>query len=109
VVLGDLFEVSVDAVRSYEVQASRDDAPACIPAQTVAVKHPASNSQQLVILTRVRVFESIGLGDYESGLTYPTVAPNQDLAAEPGSVSFVYRLGSKPGLVPIVARDQPAA
>ena len=99
VVLGDLFEVSVDAVCSYEVQTFRDDAQVCIPAQTLTAKLPASDSQQLVFLTRVRVFESIGLGDYESGLTYPTVAPNQDLAAEPGSISFVYRLGRKPGLV----------
>jgi hypothetical protein len=107
VVLGDLFEVSVDAVRSYEVQAFRDDDRVYIPAQTVTMKPPASDAQQLVILTSIRVFESIGLGDYASGLTYPTVLPNRGLAAEPESISFVYRLGREPGLVPILTRHQP--
>jgi hypothetical protein len=99
VVLGPLFEVSVDAVRSYEVQAFRDDAGVCIPARTVTAKPPASDTQQLVILTNIRVFDSIVLGDYECGLTYPTVLPDRDLAAKPESISFVYRLGRKPGLV----------
>ncbi len=107
VTLGSLFEVSVDAVRSYEVQAFPDDARVCIPARTVAAKRPTSDTQQPVMLTRIQVFESITLGDYDSGLTYPTVMPNQELVEEPGSVSFVYRLGRQPGLVSILARDQP--
>ena len=106
VALGALFEVSVDAVRSYEVQAFDDDVR-CIPARTVAARRPTSDTQQPVILTRIQVFDSITLGDYESGLTYPTVLPNQDLVAEPGFVSFVYRLGRDPGLVSTLARDQP--
>lgn len=105
VVLGPLFEVSVDAVRSYEVQAFRDEDQVCIPARTVTAKHPTSGAQQPVILTSIQIFDSIALGDYESGLTYPTVLLNQDLVAEPGSVSFVYRLGPEPGLVPVLARD----
>jgi hypothetical protein len=107
VVLGPLFEVSVDAVRSYEVQAFRDEDLVCIPAQTVTAKRPTSEKQHPVILTSIQVFDSIALGDYECGLTYPTVLRNQDLATEPGSVSFVYQLGRKPGLVPVLARDQP--
>jgi hypothetical protein len=98
VVLGVLFEVSVDAIRSYERRPFDDDSLECISARTVTAKPRATGSQQLAVFTNIQVFDSIVLGDYDSGLTYPAMLPERDPAAAPGSISFVYRLGRKPGL-----------
>ncbi len=49
-----------------------------------------------MILTTVTVYDSIVLGDYESGLTYPTVL--LDPIPTAGSMQFAYRLGQEPAL-----------
>ncbi len=75
------------------------DGAIALPAGTLQNRPPSYEGQQLVILTNITVFDSIVLGDYESGLTYPTPMPIPDPTAAPESLSFAYRLGTTPGLV----------
>ena len=96
VILGALFELSAESVGAF---ASLPDGVVSLPAGTVKTRPADYQSQQVVIFTTITVFESIVLGDYESGLTYPTPMPVRDPEAAPESISFAYQLGPTPGLV----------
>lgn len=86
---------------SRRVRFSRDQSlgTVCLPARTAPVRPPAWDRQEFVICTTITVFDSIVLGDYESGLTYPTPMSVRDPAADPRGIRFVYRVGPEPGQV----------
>ena len=71
---------------------------ACHPGWHLTAQPRSSEMQNLVILTTSAVYDSIVLGDYESGVTYPTVLPDPIPTTARGSTKFVYQLGPEPGL-----------
>lgn len=64
----------------------------------VVVKIP-DNNLDVILVTRIKVFESFELDVYDSGLTYPTIL--FDLKARFGEtkVEFSYKLGEKPQFI----------
>jgi hypothetical protein len=100
VILGVPFELSAESAREFRRVSFRDafSGRACLPARTVQARSPASDRHHLTIFTTITVLGPIVLGDYESGLTYPTLMPDRDPGADSGGIPFVYQLGPKPGL-----------
>jgi hypothetical protein len=98
IILGRLLELTAASARDLRVMpgsGTPDGVPRLVPVR-IAVPSGAEPGLELALFTRVDVFGAIGLGDYESGLTYPAAAH-----VEPGvlrnGVEFSYRLGSRPG------------
>jgi hypothetical protein len=100
VVLGVPFELTIETALAFGQESCRDTSSEirCLPAHRVQNRPPLHGGQELALFTTITVFDSIVLGDYESGLTYPTRLPLRKSTADPNHLPFVYRLGPKPGL-----------
>jgi hypothetical protein len=100
VILGVPFELSAESARVFGRLSFRDasSGTVCLPARTVQTRPPSSDTQHLAVLTTITVLDPIVIGDYESGLTYPTFLPERDPTADSRGIPFVYRLGQEPGL-----------
>ncbi len=65
---------------------------------TVVIETPTEvKDLSIMLLTRVRVFDSILLDEYESGITYPVVLRDLDKVEAGARIEFKYSLGSEPG------------
>jgi hypothetical protein len=76
----------------------------CLPAVPLSVPQTTDNRLRIMLRTTVRVFGSIRLEEYESGITNPQMA--FDLSGE--RVTFQYRLGREPGFRWVGSVAEPA-
>ena len=66
------------------------------PAVTLGVPRSANERLGLMLLTTVNVFESVVLGEYASGITYPVILHDFSWLGRKDQIEFVYTFGSEP-------------
>jgi hypothetical protein len=97
--LGRVLELTAESCRELSVSGGKDDPDVAAPFPKVVITVPKDTDTELDLMlsTSITVFDSIVLGDYESGLTCPAIL--HDLGKLPGGarVEFQYRMGNKPG------------
>jgi hypothetical protein len=97
--LGRVLELTAESCRDLSAPGGKDDVDVAAPFPKVVITVPKGTDTELDLMlsTSITVFDSIVLGDYESGLTCPAIL--HDLGKLPGGarVEFQYRLGNKPG------------
>lgn len=88
--LGRIFELTAG-----DLQPLSDEV--CLPAVVLEIPGEANKSLGLMLLTTVKVFESVVLDEYESGITYPVFLHDFSGPKAGARIEFVYFLGPEPG------------
>jgi len=78
------------------IELTTKSAPA-LPAVVLDIPGNADESLGLMLLTTIKVFESVVLEEYESGITSPFIVHDFSWAGRKDQIEFVYSLGSEPG------------
>lgn len=94
--LGRIFELSAATIRERLAGGVAPETPSVRPV-IVEVPKDAREGLDAMLTTAVTVFDSILLGDYDSGITYPAIL--HDLGAlNPGArIEFCYAINNAPG------------
>lgn len=90
---GSLLILNATTAKQIAAGLIRKNGVLCLPAVPLSVPERTDDRLRIMLRTTVRVFGSIGLEEYESGITNPQIA--FDLSGE--RVTFQYMLGREPG------------
>jgi hypothetical protein len=96
--LGCVFEIGVDNARHLATMRSKDSpsTDARLPAVVLDVPQEADKDLHLMLRTKITVFESAVLREYDSGLTHPTILHELGRSGTGSRIEFQYILGSNP-------------
>jgi hypothetical protein len=100
IALKQLLDVTMESAPTLVSALTTHDSSGVSSLSPVFVHIPelASKSRyQVMILTRITVFESLVIGDYDSGLTCPTTLHDVGILRGGETIEFRYYLGEKPG------------
>jgi hypothetical protein len=90
---GSLMILNAATAKQIAAGLIRQNAVLCLPAVPLSVPQTTNDRLQIMLRTTVRIFGSIRLEEYESGITSPRIAFG--LTGE--RVTFQYLLGREPG------------
>ncbi len=86
--LGHLIELTSETSKQFSGESNL---------KAVKIDVPKENDLQLILTTKIRIFDSIVLDEYESGLTCPFVLHDFKSAEDETHLEFVYSLKNVPG------------
>lgn len=88
----DLKKKRIDLGQIFELSAATDNfAPV-----TVEIPEGDFSAFRLLLLTRIKIFESFSLDDYNSGITYPSILSNLSPVKNKDRIEFCYQTGEDP-------------
>lgn len=98
--LGEVFELTSESARQQWSRYDDDESGRAHCSAPVNIRLPqqTSDAPDLMILTNIKVSDSVALRDYESGLTYPTVLFQLGRLRTNDQLIFQYVTGERPGL-----------
>lgn len=95
-----LLDLSADTITTLMKSAQIDDSSEAYILPVTLVQTPPLAKQRkytAMILTKIRVFNSIIINDYDSGLTYPNILNDLGKLNGGETIEFQYHLGDCPG------------
>jgi hypothetical protein len=95
--LGRVLELTAGNCRALLASGGSGEPGASLSKVILEVPKDLEGEFNLMLLTTITVFDSIALGDYESGLTYPRVLHDLGKIRRGMRIELEYAIGDKPG------------